>query len=50
MAHKPLKAKTDFIRLPIPNINEIPKPPFLTSGIPVEGEPQPMRQYNRSQS
>ena len=49
MAHKPLKAKTDFIRLPIPNINEIEKPPFLTSGIPVTGEPQPMREYNRGQ-
>ena len=47
MAHKPLKAKTDFIRLPIPNINEIEKPPFLTSGIPVEGMPQDMTQYKR---
>ena len=47
MAHKPLKAKTDFIRLPIPNINEIPKPPFLTSGIPVEGMPQDMQTYPR---
>ena len=47
MAHKPLKAKTDFIRLPIPNINQIEKPPFLTSGIPVEGMPQDMTQYKR---
>ena len=47
MAHKPLKAKTDFIRLPIPNINQIEKPPFPTSGIPVEGMPQDMTQYKR---
>ena len=47
MAHKPLKAKTDFIRLPIPNINQIEKPPFLTSGIPVYGVPQDMTQYKR---
>ena len=47
MAHKPLKAKTDFIRLPIPNINQIEKPPFLTSGIPVQGMPQDMTQYKR---
>ena len=50
MAHKPLKAKTDFIRLPIPNISEIPKPPFLTSGIPVEGMPQSTETYSRRQS
>jgi len=50
MAHKPLKAKTQYMQLPIPNINQIPKPPFLTSGIPVEGMPQPMTQYNRGQS
>ncbi len=50
MAHKPLRAKTEFIRMPIPNINEIEKPAFLTSGIPVEGDPQPMTQYNRKQS
>ncbi|MDP6186380.1 MAG: hypothetical protein QF863_04050 [Pseudomonadales bacterium] len=49
MAHKPLRAKTDFIQMPIPNISEIEKPAFLTSGIPVQGEPQPMRQYNRNQ-
>ena len=47
MAHKPLRAKTDFIRLPIPNISEIEKPPFLTSGIPVPGDPQPMQTYPR---
>ena len=47
MAHKPLRAKTDFIRLPIPNINEIEKPASLTSGIPVEGVPQPMQTYPR---
>ena len=47
MAHKPLKAKTDFIRLPIPDLSEIPKPPFLTSGIPVEGMPQDTTQYKR---
>jgi len=50
MAHKPLKAKTQFMQLPIPNINEIEKPPFLTSGIPVEGTPQDMTQHNRRQS
>ena len=50
MAHKPLKAKTDFIRLPIPNISEIKKPPFLTEGIPVDGTPQDMTQYNRSRN
>jgi len=49
MAHKPLRAKTEFIQMPIPNINEIEKPPFLTSGIPVDGTPQDMRQYNRRQ-
>jgi hypothetical protein len=48
MAHKPLRPKTDFIQMPIPNINEIEKPAFLTSGIPVQGDPQPMRQYNRN--
>ena len=47
MAHKPLRAKTEFIRMPIPNINEIEKPPFLTSGIPVEGAPQSMAQHSR---
>ena len=50
MAHKPLRAKTEFIQMPIPNISEIEKPAFLTSGIPVEGDPQPMRQYNRVQN
>ena len=50
MAFKPLRAKTDFIRLPIPNINQIEKPASLTSGIPVEGVPQPMTEYNRKQS
>ena len=50
MAHKPLKAKTEFIRLPIPDISEIKKPACLTEGIPVEGTPQDMRTYNRSQS
>ena len=50
MAHKPLRAKTEFISMPIPNINEIEKPASLTSGIPVEGDPQPMRQYNRVQN
>jgi hypothetical protein len=49
MAHKPLKAKTDFIRLPIPNLSEIPKPPFLTSGIPIEGMPQSMESFPRRQ-
>ena len=47
MAHKPLKAKAQYMQLPIPNINQIPKPPFLTGGIPVEGMPQPMVQYER---
>jgi hypothetical protein len=50
MAHKPLKAKTEFIRMPIPDISEIKKPRFLTEGIPVEGTPQDMQTYNRSQS
>jgi len=50
MAHKPLKAKTEFIRMPIPNISEIKKPPFLTDGIPVEGTPQDMQTYDRSRN
>ena len=50
MAHKPLRAKTEYIRMPIPNISEIEKPPFLTSGIPVEGIPQPTQTYDRKQS
>ena len=49
MAHKPIKAKTQFMQLPIPDISQIPKPPCYTSGIPVEGVPQGTRQYNRSQ-
>ena len=46
MAHKPLKAKTEYIRMPIPELSAIEKPPFLTSGIPVEGMPQPMQTYD----
>ena len=50
MAHKPLRAKTDYIRLPIPDINEIKKPRFLTEGIPVEGTPQDMQTYDRNRN
>ena len=50
VAHKPLKARSEFIRLPIPDISEIRKPPFLTEGIPVEGMPQDMQTFPRRAS
>ena len=49
MAFKPLQPKTEFMRLPIPDLSQIRKPEADTVGRPVPGNPQPMQQYPRSQ-
>jgi len=47
MAFPVLMPTTQFMRLPIPDLSEIKKPPSMTVGIPVPGNPQPMQTFPR---
>lgn len=47
MAFEPTRAKTEFIRLPIPELSAIQKPASTYEGIPVAGCPQSMQSFPR---
>lgn len=47
MAFKPQKAKTEYIRLPIPDYDQIKKPESTYEGVPVTGCPQSRENYPR---
>lgn len=47
MAFPVLMPKTEYMSLPIPDLSEIKKPPSMTVGIPVPGNPQPMQTFPR---
>jgi hypothetical protein len=48
MAHRPLQPKTEYIRMPIPDVSEIDPPPMLVADLPVDGMPQDMTTYEWS--
>ena len=47
MAHRPLQARSEYVRLPIPELSEIKRPVEMGGDLPVDGMPQDMRTYNR---